>query len=67
MKIVITGSVTYDYLMTFPGSFKENILAEKLETISLSFLVETLVKRRGGVVPNIAYNLALLGGTPATL
>jgi adenosine kinase len=65
MKIVITGSVAYDYLMTFPGSFKENILQEKLETISLSFLVETLVKRRGGVAPNIAYNLALLGGNPA--
>ena len=65
MKIVITGSVAYDYLMTFPGSFKENIIVDKLETISLSFLVETLVKRRGGVAPNIAYNLALLGGKPA--
>jgi adenosine kinase len=67
MNIVITGSVAYDYLMTFPGSFKENILAEKLETISLSFLVETLVKRRGGVAPNIAYNLALLGGKPMVM
>lgn len=61
MKIVITGSVAYDYLMTFPGSFKELILEEKLEAISLSFLVDTLVKRKGGVAPNIAYNLALLG------
>jgi adenosine kinase len=67
MNIVITGSVAFDYLMTFPGSFKENILAEKLDSISLSFLVETLVKRRGGVAPNIAYNLALLGGSPAIM
>jgi adenosine kinase len=67
MKIVITGSVAYDYLMTFPGSFKEQIIQEKLEAISLSFLVETLVKRRGGIAPNIAYNLALLGGKPSIL
>ncbi len=61
MDIVITGSVAYDYLMTFPGRFNEHILPEKLETISLSFLVNSLVRRRGGIAPNIAYNLALLG------
>jgi adenosine kinase len=64
MEIVITGSVAYDYLMTFPGRFKEHIIPDKLETISLSFLVNSLVRRRGGIAPNIAYNLALLGGKP---
>ncbi|MBN2045581.1 MAG: carbohydrate kinase family protein [Anaerolineales bacterium] len=64
MDIVITGSVAFDYLMTFPGKFKEHILPEKLESISLSFLVTSLVRRRGGIAPNIAYNLALLGGNP---
>ncbi|MFN2145147.1 MAG: carbohydrate kinase family protein [Anaerolineales bacterium] len=64
MDIVITGSVAYDYLMTFPGKFKEHIIPEKLESISLSFLVTSLVRRRGGIAPNIAYNLALLGGKP---
>jgi len=64
MDIVVTGSVAYDYLMTFPGKFKEHIIPEKLESISLSFLVDSLVRRRGGIAPNIAYNLALLGGTP---
>ena len=64
MDIVITGSVAYDYLMTFPGKFKEHILPEKLDAISLSFLVDSLVRRRGGIAPNIAYNLALLGGRP---
>ncbi|MEX2143181.1 MAG: carbohydrate kinase family protein [Anaerolineales bacterium] len=67
MDILITGSVAYDYLMTFPGLFKEHLLAEHLEKISLSFLVETLVRRRGGIAPNIAYNLALLGGRPRVL
>ncbi|MEJ2759681.1 MAG: carbohydrate kinase family protein [Anaerolineales bacterium] len=64
MDIVITGSVAYDYLMTFPGKFKDHILIDKLEAISLSFLVNSLVRRRGGIAPNIAYNLALLGGHP---
>lgn len=64
MDILLTGSVAYDYLMTFPGHFKEHILPERLESISLSFLVDSLVRRRGGIAPNIAYNLALLGGKP---
>src|SRR3989304_1295506 len=67
MDILVTGSVAYDYLMTFPGYFKEHLLAEHLEKISLSFLVETLVRRRGGVAPNVAYTLALLGGRPRVL
>ena len=67
MDILITGSVAYDYLMTFPGFFKEHLLADHLEKISLSFLVETLVRRRGGIAPNIAYTLALLGGRPRVL
>lgn len=67
MKIVITGSVAYDYLMTFPGQFKDHILPDQLDNISLSFLVETLVRRRGGIAANIAYNLALLGERPSIL
>lgn len=61
MDILISGSVAYDYLMSFPGQFKEHILPDQLESISLSFLVDSLIRRRGGVAANIAYNLALLG------
>ena len=64
MNILITGSVAYDYLMTFPGDFKEHILPDHLDSISLSFLVDTMIRRKGGVAPNIAYSLALLGGKP---
>ncbi|MFN2232827.1 MAG: carbohydrate kinase family protein [Anaerolineales bacterium] len=67
MNIVLTGSVAYDYLMTFPGYFRDYILADKLEHISLSFLVDSMVKRRGGIAPNIAYTLALLGDTPQVM
>jgi adenosine kinase len=64
MKIALTGSIAYDYLMSFPGHFQEHLLADKLESISLSFLVDKMVKRRGGIGPNIGYTLALLGGDP---
>lgn len=64
MDILLTGSVAFDYLMKFPGYFRDHILADKLDSISLSFLVESMVRRRGGVAPNIAYSLALLGGRP---
>jgi adenosine kinase len=64
MKIIVTGSIAYDYLMTFPGSFSEQIIPEQLTRLSLSFLVDDMQKRRGGVAPNIAYTLALLGERP---
>jgi adenosine kinase len=64
MKILLTGSVAYDYLMTFPGVFKEQILPERLESISLSFLVDSMERQRGGVAPNIGYTLAMLGVNP---
>ncbi len=64
MKIVVTGSIAFDYLMSFPGSFTEHLLPEHLSKVSLSFLVDTMDKRRGGCAPNIAYTLALLGERP---
>jgi adenosine kinase len=67
MRIVITGSIAYDYLMVFPGRFRDHILPDKLDSLALSFLVDTMTKQRGGVAPNIAYSLALLGGQPAVL
>src|SRR2546430_16232197 len=64
MKIVVTGSIAYDYLMSFPGKFTEHFLPEHINRVSLSFLVDSMDKRRGGCAPNIAYTLALLGERP---
>src|SRR4026207_497992 len=64
MSIVVTGSIAYDYLMSFPGKFTEHFLPEHMSRVSLSFLVDTMDKRRGGCAPNIAYTPALLGGRP---
>ncbi|HYN06829.1 MAG TPA: carbohydrate kinase family protein [Vicinamibacterales bacterium] len=67
MRIIVTGSIAYDYLMSFPGKFTEHFLPEHLSRISLSFLVDSMDKRRGGCAPNIAYTLALLGERPVLM
>lgn len=67
MRIIVTGSIAYDYLMSFPGSFTEHFLPDHLSRLTLSFLVDTMDKRRGGCGPNIAYTLALLGEHPALM
>jgi len=64
MEILLTGSVAFDYLMSFPGYFKDHFLPDRLDSISLSFLVESMIKMPGGIAPNIAYTMALLGARP---
>jgi adenosine kinase len=64
MTIALSGSIAFDYLMTFPGRFRDHILADHLDRLSLSFLVDTLERRRGGIAANIAFTLALLGERP---
>ncbi|RIK26815.1 MAG: carbohydrate kinase family protein, partial [Chloroflexi bacterium] len=64
MSVVLTGSIAYDYIMSFPGFFQDHILPEKIHEISVSFLVDSMKKQRGGIATNIAYNLALLGERP---
>lgn len=61
VSIVVTGSLAFDHIMTFPGYFKEHILPDKVHTINVSFLVDRLQRQRGGTAGNIAYSLALLG------
>jgi adenosine kinase len=64
MKLIVTGSIAFDYLMQFPGRFTEHFLPEHMHRVSLSFLVDSMDKRRGGCGPNIAYTIALLGERP---
>ncbi len=64
MKIAITGSIATDHLMRFHGKFSDSIVAEKLDRISLSFLVDDLEIRRGGVAPNISFGMGVLGLNP---
>ncbi len=65
MTIAVTGSIATDHLMRFPGKFSEQLLAEHLQKVSLSFLVDDLVVHRGGVAGNMAYAIGVLGGKAA--
>ncbi|MDX9732795.1 MAG: carbohydrate kinase family protein [Thermoanaerobaculia bacterium] len=64
-KVVVTGSVAFDYLMRFPGKFQDVVVPDRMHRLSVSFLVDEMRRVRGGVAPNIAYGLALFGMTPA--
>ena len=67
MRVVVTGSLSFDYIMDFSGRFADRIMPDKIHKISLSFLVETLNKQFGGTAGNIAYTLKLLGIDPTIL
>jgi adenosine kinase len=67
MAVVASGSVAFDYILTFKGRFADHILPDKKHILNLSFLVDTFEKRRGGVAGNYAYNLWLLGYPSAVL
>ncbi len=64
MRIAVTGSIATDHLMTFPGRFVDQLMPGKLDKIALSFLVDTMEIRRGGVAANIAFALGSLGLRP---
>jgi adenosine kinase len=64
VHIAVTGSIAMDHLMRFSGRFEESLLTEQLDRVSLSFLVEDLQIRRGGIAPNICFGLAALGLDP---
>jgi adenosine kinase len=64
VRIIVTGSIATDYLMVFPGRFTEQLVSDRLESLSLSFLVEDLAIHRGGAAANIAFNLGCLGLAP---
>lgn len=64
MRIAVTGSIATDHLMTFPGDFTESLVADRLDKVSLSFLVEDLDIRRGGVAANICFGMGVLGLRP---
>ncbi|GAA2078888.1 carbohydrate kinase family protein [Streptomyces albiaxialis] len=64
MRIAVSGSIANDHLMTFPGRFSDQLVADQLHTVSLSFLVDALEIRRGGVGANIAFGMGQLGARP---
>jgi adenosine kinase len=64
VRLAVTGSIATDHLMSFPGRFADSLVVEQLDKISVSFLVEDLQIRRGGIAANIAFGLGNLGLSP---
>lgn len=64
MRLAITGSIATDHLMTFPGRFADSFVDGSMHTVSLSFLVNDLQVRRGGVAANISFGLGCVGLQP---
>lgn len=64
MSVIVTGSIATDYIMKYPGLFREHIFIEQTGKLAVSFLVEDKQMSRGGIGPNIAYTMALLGERP---
>lgn len=64
MSIIVAGSLCYDYIMRFPGNFKDHIINDKIKNLSVSFPVESMRRSYGGNAGNIAYGIKMLGGDP---
>ena len=67
MNIIVSGSLAYDRIMTFPGKFSDHILPGKLHVLNVSFTVNGMVEKLGGTAGNIAYALSLLEEKPIIL
>ena len=63
-QILVAGSLAFDQIMDYQGNFKDHIKTDKVHVLSISFLVEKLMKKKGGCAGNIGYTLALLGEKP---
>ncbi len=66
-EIVVTGSMAYDFILSYPGDFRDHLIADKMHVLSISLLVPTMKQQRGGTAGNMAYSLALLGQTCSVL
>ena len=64
VSLLIAGSIATDHLMSFQGKFADSLVVEQLDKLSLSFLVDDLEIRRGGVAANMSFGLGRLGLRP---
>ena len=63
-RVLVTGSLAFDFIMRYAGRVQDHILTDRLDSINLSFLTEKARKERGGCAGNIANVLAMLGESP---
>jgi adenosine kinase len=61
VSLLICGSIATDHLMTYRGRFTDSLVLDQLDKLAVSFLVDDLEIRRGGVAPNMCFGLGRLG------
>ncbi len=64
MNVVVSGSLAYDRIMSFPEYFSDHILPDKLHILNVCFIVNNMAEHLGGTAGNIAYALTLMGVQP---
>ena len=64
MTALICGSVAFDTIMRFPDRFRDHLLSDRMEEISVCFTAPEMRREFGGCAGNVAYTLKLLGGDP---
>ena len=64
MTALICGSVAFDTIMKFPDRFRDHILSDRVDVISVCFTAPEMRREFGGCAGNVAYSLKLLGGDP---
>ncbi len=57
---LVSGSIAYDMLLSYDGSFAEGIDTDNLENLSVAYVTRHLAKHYGGTAANIAWNFKLL-------
>ena len=57
---LVAGSIAYDLLLQYDGSFPDGIDRGNLDELSVSFVTRHMEKHHGGTAANIAWNLRLL-------
>lgn len=63
-KILVTGSIAYDVLLQYDGSFADALKGQDLASLSVSFYSPHYARHHGGTAANIAWNLRLLNQDP---
>ena len=60
MSVLVCGSVAFDNIMFFEEHFKNHILPDQIDILSVAFLVPKMRRQFGGCAGNIVYGTKLL-------
>lgn len=66
-RVLVSGSLAYDRIFTYPKRFRDALIPEKIHMINVSFSVTNVSESFGGTAGNIACTLAMLGVIPVVL